>query len=1136
MSDDPLSDEIRIVKQIAPGDTNLYTSSREPLEPSRLIKLPIGSIVPRGWLRGQLELEARGLTGHLTEISPWCRFEKNAWTDTEGHGHSGWEELPYWLKGYGDLGYVLRDQAIIDEARRWIEAVLTSQRDDGWFGPRSLLTSLDGKADLWPNMPMLNVVQSYYEYSNDPRVLPFMTKYFRWELACPEKDFLVGYWPKIRGGDNLESVYWLYTRTGDPWLLDLADKIHRRTADWASGVINWHGVNIAQGFREPGVFYQQAKDSKFLAAAERNYRAVMDLYGQVPGGGYGADENCRPGFGDPRQGFETCSMVEFMHSFEMLTKISGDPRWSDRCEDVAFNSLPAAQTPDLKALHYLTSPNMVQLDKGNKSPGIENGGTMFSYSPLEVYRCCQHNVSHGWPYYAEELWLASSDGGLCASLYAASEVTAKVADGAEVKVVEESDYPFSDAIQLKIAATKPVRFPLYLRVPGWCGKPAVGINAEPKPIDAQPDSYIAINRTWRDGDLVRLQLPMKVGVRKWPKNHDSVSVDYGPLTFSLAIGERWSRYGGSDQWPEQEVFAATPWNYGLVLDDQDPSKSFEVVRNAGPIARQPFTADAAPVRIKAKGRRIPQWQQDPNGLIQPLQASPAQSKEPIETISLIPMGAARLRIAAFPTVGDGGGTHAWSLLTQPSGAPVAFTSQDPLIAQARQFVDSGEFAKATKLLDSGHPADARASDVLREVIERIRVAYTTDADAMLAKLKQSIPDVTAEDLERWRKAGQLQSRTIDGRVWYFNREPANLFRFCDEAIRRRTPAADKKPAWRLEDHLARVIAATKDGTGPEVVPIRQRITYSLTVPASAPGFKPGAVVRVWLPFPQEYRQQKDVKLVRSSPKYGLLAESSNGNPPTAGAAQRTLYFEERVHEPPEPMTFEEVFEFTSSAYYPVLDDAKAVPLPADYSEGDLGERPPHIRFTPEVRETVARIVDNETNPLAKARRIFHFVSNKIAYCAEEEYSTMPSLSTKALASYKGDCGVHAMLFITLCRAAGIPARWQSGWATERVGLDMHDWAEFYVAPWGWLPCDANRPPYGLQDSDDPAIREFYFGHLDSYRLIVNRDYGRDLVPPKQSLRSETLDFQRGEVEIDGKNLYYPHWDYDIHAEWLKDGP
>jgi transglutaminase-like putative cysteine protease len=495
-------------------------------------------------------------------------------------------------------------------------------------------------------------------------------------------------------------------------------------------------------------------------------------------------------------------------------------------------------------------------------------------------------------------------------------------------------------------------------------------------------------------------------------------------------------------------------------------------------------------------------------------------------IAILLFLAPRLSLAATPS----------DPTVQPSGASVAFTSQDPLIVEARRLMESGEFAKATELLDSGKPADTRAADELREVMARIRVAYSTDADAMLAKVKRSIPEVIADDVERWRKTDQLQSRTIDGRIRYFNREPANLFRFCDEAIRRRIPAAGKKSAWRLEDHLARVIAAVRKGTGPEVVPIRQRVTYRLTVPANAPGVKPDRLVRVWLPFPQEYRQQKDVKLIRTSPKYDLLAESSKGNPPTEGAAQRTLYFERRVDDPPKSMTFEEVVEFTSSAYYPILDDAKAKPLPADFAEGDLGERPPHIQLTPEVKQTVARIIGNETNPLAQARRIFRFVSDSIGYCAEEEYSTIPSLPTKALACHKGDCGVHAMLFITLCRAAGIPARWQSGWATLPIGPDMHDWSEFYVAPWGWLPCDTTCPPYGLQHSDDPAIRDFYFGHLDSYRMIVNRDFGRELIPAGRSLRSEPLDFQRGEVEIDGKNLYYPHWTYDIAPEWLNERP
>lgn len=470
--------------------------------------------------------------------------------------------------------------------------------------------------------------------------------------------------------------------------------------------------------------------------------------------------------------------------------------------------------------------------------------------------------------------------------------------------------------------------------------------------------------------------------------------------------------------------------------------------------------------------------------------------------------------------------------TQPTGASVAFTSNDPVIVRCRDLMESGEFAKALDLLDREQSSDERAAGELRDIISRTRSAYTTDAHRMLAKIRNFIPDVTADDVERWRKAGELDYRTIDGQIFYFNREPANLFRFCEEAKRRRTPVADNQVGWKLEQHLARVIAAAKTG-GPIVVPQRHRMTFTLTVPTDAPGFKAGALVCAWLPFPQDYRQQGDINLISTSPTYTLLSPQCSGESTRQGAAQRTIYFEKRITDAANPLTFSEIFEYTCSAYYPRLDDAKAQPLPADYSDGDLGERLPHIAFTPTVKQIVSQVVGDETNPLIRARKIFHYVCQNIAYCAEEEYGTIPSLSIKALSKRRGDCGVQGITFITLCRAAGIPARWQTGWETKRVNNDFHDWCEFYVAPWGWLPCD---PSYGLQPSEDPAIREFYFGHLDSYRLIVNRDYGRELIPPKQSLRSEPLDFQRGEVEIDGKNLYLNQWSFDMNMEWLSEGP
>lgn len=664
------------------GTNHYYIGNRPPLKPACLLPLPAGAVQPKGWLHVYLDRQRTGLSGNLGEISAWLQKDDNAWLSKNGKGKYGWEEVPYWLRGYIQLAYVLNDPKMIAESKVWIEGALASQRPDGDFGPDQKFDD-DGSRDFWANMLMMYCLETYYDHTHDERVIALLTKYFKYQLSVPDAKFLTHYWQKMRGGDTLYSVYWLYNRTGEPFLLELANKVHRCTADWEmkGDLPNWHNVNIAEAFREPATHYLQTGDAAELRDTYADFEEVRRRYGQVPGGMFGGDENCRPGYFDPRQAIETCGMVEQMFSDELLAQISGDPSWADNCENVAFNTYPAALTPDMRALRYLTAPNMVVSDSKNHSPGIENAGPFLMMNPFSA-RCCQHNHSMGWPYFAAQLWLATPDNGLCASLYSASDVRAQAGNGATVRISEDTHYPFEEEIRFGIHAENPVTFPLYLRIPGWCRAATIFINGKSADVTPAGGRYARIEREWKDGDTVTLTLPMRVSLQRWTANHDSVSVNYGPLTFSLKIGERfqredstrtaigdshWQKNADTSQWPSFEIYPTTPWNYGLDFDGGNPEDSFVVKKLPWPRDDFPFTPDSVPIEMLATARRITQWTLDKYGLCAPLQESPVASDQPIETVTLVPMGATRLRISAFPVIGSGEDAHHWA----PTQAPRA---------------------------------------------------------------------------------------------------------------------------------------------------------------------------------------------------------------------------------------------------------------------------------------------------------------------------------------------------------------------------------------------------------------------------------------------------------------------------------
>lgn len=643
-----------------------YTvSNRDPLLPSPLAKLPLGSVRPKGWIQHQLTLMVDGQVGRLHELSKFVQ-DDNGWFGTD---QDGWEEQPYWFRGFYDLGVLTGDRRIREESLRWIEAVLKTRRRDGYFGP-PCTRKVKGKkgrvlADLWPHMVMWDALRSHWEVTGDRRIVNLGRKFFRFCAALAENRFVpphdpgFGTWrPFIqytRSGDMLPHIYWLYNLTGEDSLLPLATRFHEHVEPPGPEWLCDHVVHFTQRFREPGNYYLQSRDPKHLEESEYWYAMHMAEWGQQPGGIFGADERIRPGKTDPKQAIETCAMVEFNKSFYILGQVTGRTLYADRVEDIIFNSFPPSQTPDLKALHYLTAANQPQLDAG-ENHDYHNRRRQIDYSPYN-YRCCQHNVAMGWPSYAQHLWMAAAGDGLAAWMYGPCEVTAKVGRGGEVAIREDTLYPFDTSVRMTFSMKRGATFPLYLRVPGWCDRFEVRVNRRRVMADAEPGNYVLVERTWRDGDVVEIGMPVRLSLKTWAKSGNSVTVYRGPLSYSLRIEEEWRREPTGTVWPEWEVLPATPWNYGLVLDRQNPEKSFKVVER-GAVADQPWTIAAAPIEIQARGKRIPNWIMI-DATVTDLQPGPIRSDQPVEPIRMIPMGCARLRMCCLPTIGEGPDAREW---------------------------------------------------------------------------------------------------------------------------------------------------------------------------------------------------------------------------------------------------------------------------------------------------------------------------------------------------------------------------------------------------------------------------------------------------------------------------------------------
>ena len=641
----------------APFPSKTAVKDRAPLAPSAFYLLPLGAVRPRGWLRGQLEIQANGLSGHLDETWPDAGAN-SGWLG--GTGES-WERGPYFLDGLIPLAYLLDDPRLKSKAQRYISWTLDHQASNGMIGPAT-------NNDWWPRIVMLKALTQYQEATGDARVIQVMDKYFQHQLAelptRPLRD-----WGKFRWQDNLLSVVWLYNRTGSAYLLDLARLLHAQGYDWQSQyadfkytqritaeflklnqgnglkdlALSTHGVNNGQAVKT-GPVWSLVSGSEDDRAAALKTISELNRYHGLPNGMFSCDEHLA-GL-DPSQGSELCTVVEYMFSLERSLAIVGDPSLGDRLEKLAFNALPGTLTDDMCAHQYNQEPNQVECSLHHK-PWTTDGPESNLYGLEPNFGCCTANFNQGWPKFAASLFMLSGDAdteardGLVAAAYAPCEVNT-VLRGTPVQVVEETNYPFHGTIRLTINPASPLKFPLQLRIPAWAEGATITVNGQTRPVPAR-GSFAKIERAWKSGDRVELVFPMAPRVSRW--FHDSIAIERGPLVFSFGIGESWVKLRNRGMTADWQVFPTTSWNYALNVDAASPAKSIAVEETE--VGASPFTRSHAPVKLSVKARKLDKWRAE-DGAAGPVPQSPVVSDQSEETIALIPYAAAKLRITAFP--------------------------------------------------------------------------------------------------------------------------------------------------------------------------------------------------------------------------------------------------------------------------------------------------------------------------------------------------------------------------------------------------------------------------------------------------------------------------------------------------------
>ncbi|MDR2472306.1 MAG: transglutaminase domain-containing protein [Tannerella sp.] len=443
-------------------------------------------------------------------------------------------------------------------------------------------------------------------------------------------------------------------------------------------------------------------------------------------------------------------------------------------------------------------------------------------------------------------------------------------------------------------------------------------------------------------------------------------------------------------------------------------------------------------------------------------------------------------------------------------------------SQATYLIDIYKAQNPTLSADSVYQLEWR-----KEKMRRIILDFPYTQKDVIEYVKKYYPNVNDDSLLRWETTKALEYKVIDGKKMYFDRARQNLFRIDKNAIARKLEvdgAGKDVLADTLQSLLPRIVAGVKQRGNNQAITMSYKIKYTVTLkPNTVPD---GEVVSCWLPFPRDdNRRQSEVKL--------LSVNDANYTISPDIFSHKTVFIQKTARKD-EPLIFEEEFSYRAVGEWFDINSATIKPYDTSTVEykAYTCEKPPHIVFTDSIKAISERIVGKETDPRIKARKLFEYIDAAYPWAGAREYATIDNIPLYVAENFHGDCGQVTLLFLTLARYNGIPARWQSGYMLHPGRVNLHDWGEYYLEGIGWVPVDES---FGVKSSftDNNDCKYFFASGMDPYRMVVNNDYSGDLYPNKIYPRSDDVDFQRGELEWRGGNIYYDKFDWNIDVQECK---